>query len=80
MKIRKIRLNKVQDVRRLLSRIINEVLGGKLDNNKANCIGQLSNIMLRAMEKGELEQRIEELERLVSIDSEDTLKGDIKLK
>ena len=78
--MRKIRLNKIQDVRRLLSRIINEVLGGEIEIGKANCIGQLSNIMLRAMEKGELELRIEELERLVSIDSEDTLKGDIKLK
>ena len=73
--MRKVRLNKIQDVRRLLSRIINEVLGGKITIGKANCIGQLSNIMLRAMEKGELELRIEELERLVSIDSEDTLKG-----
>jgi len=78
--LRKIRLNKIQDVRRLLSRIINEVLGGEIEIGKANCIGQLSNIMLRAMEKGDLELRIEELENLLNIDSEDTLKGDIKLK
>ena len=78
--MRKIRLNKIQDVRRLLSRIINQVMAGEIEIGKANCIGQLSNIMLRAMEKGELELRIEELERLLSIDSEDTLKGDIKLK
>jgi len=78
--MRKIRLNQIQDVRRLLSRIINQVMAGEIEIGKANCIGQLSNIMLRAMEKGELELRIEELERLLSIDSEDTLKGDIKLK
>jgi len=56
------------------------VLGGEIEIGKANCIGQLSNIMLRAMEKGDLELRIEELENLLNIDSEDTLKGDIKLK
>ena len=78
--MRKIRLNQIQDVRRLLSRIINQVMAGEIEIGKANCIGQLSNIMLRAMEKGELELRIEELENLLNIDSEDTLKGDIKLK
>ena len=78
--MRKIRLNKIQDVRRLLSRIINQVMAGEIEIGKANCIGQLSNIMLRAMEKGDLELRIEELENLLNIDSEDTLKGDIKLK
>jgi len=58
-------LNKVQDIKRLLSRIINQVLSGELDNGKANCIGQLCNIMLRAMEKSELELRLDELELLI---------------
>lgn len=67
MKIRKIRLNKVQDVNRLLSRVINQVLSGELETARGNCVGQLANVLLRAMEKGELELRIEELEKLLSV-------------
>ena len=73
--MRKVNLTKVQDVRRLLSRIINQVMTGEIETAKANCIGQLSNVLLRCLEQVELEKRIEEMERLLS----DSSKGDYKL-
>ncbi|HEX3036117.1 MAG TPA: hypothetical protein VHT73_13525 [Thermodesulfobacteriota bacterium] len=62
--MRKVHLMKVQDVRRLLSRIINQVLDGKLEPTKANCAINGCNVILRAMEKGDIERRLEELERI----------------
>lgn len=77
--MRQTHLTRPQDVRRLLSKIVNQVINSELDVNKANCVGQLCNVLLRAMEKSDLEQRIEELERLVNsrsnkITSEDIFK------
>lgn len=64
--MKKILLTKPHHVRRLLSNIINEVHNNEIEVNKANCIGQLCNIMLRAMEKSDIEQRIEEMENYIS--------------
>ena len=63
--MRKVHLTRTQDVRRLLSRVINMVLNDEMEANKGNCIGQLCNIMLKAMEKSDLERRIEDLQRLL---------------
>ena len=63
--MRKVHLTKTQDVRRLLSRVINMVLNDEMDIGKGNCLGQLCNIMLKAMEKSDLERRLEDLESLL---------------
>ena len=63
--MKQVHLTKPQDARRLLSRITNMVLNDEIGVGKANCIGQLCNIILKAMEKSDLEGRIEELEKLV---------------
>ena len=64
--MRKINLKKPSDVRRFLSRTINMVMSDEIDVGKANCIGQLCNIMLRAIDKSEIERRIEEMERIIA--------------
>ena len=60
-----IRLNKPEDVRRLISRTINELKKDELSEGKAKTIGYLCNILLNAMESTELAKRIEELEERV---------------
>lgn len=59
------RLNKPQDVRRMLSRIMNELLkNGTLDPiQKAKALGYLSSISLKAMEMSDLEERMADIEK-----------------
>ncbi|MGH7800481.1 MAG: hypothetical protein ACREOW_07605 [Thermodesulfobacteriota bacterium] len=63
--MRRVHLTRPQDVRRLLSRIINMVLNDEIEVNRANCIGQLCNTLLKSMEMGDLENRLEEVEKQV---------------
>ena len=63
--MRKTHIRSPRDVRRLLSRIVNEVLNNEIEVGRANCVGQLCNIILKAMEKSDLENRIERLERVL---------------
>ena len=61
---RNIRLNKPQDIRRLLSKVINTLLqDGEMSTDKAKTIATLSNTSLKSMELGNLAERIEQLER-----------------
>lgn len=53
------------DVRCLLADTINQVRRGKLDVRIANCIGVLSGHMIRAIETDTIEQRVEQIERIV---------------
>ncbi len=68
-KKRSIRLRSIRDVERLLAKTINEVRRGEIDPEIATKIGYLANILLRALEGGQLERRIEQLqEQLLSED------------
>lgn len=61
----KIELQKMDDVVLLLSETINLVRQGKLDLKVANCLGNLSNFMIRALDAGDIERRIELVERVI---------------
>jgi hypothetical protein len=58
-------LASVADVTALLGQSINEVRKGKIDPRVANAVGYLGNILLRALEGGELARQLEELRREV---------------
>ncbi|MDG0029088.1 hypothetical protein MMB68_05865 [Priestia sp. Y58] len=61
-----LRLNKPQDVRRMLSRVINHLLtSGEMTNEKAKAINSLSNTTLKSMEMGELQEELEQLKQVV---------------
>jgi hypothetical protein len=57
-------LDTVQDVVGLLGATINQVRCGRLDCRVANTLAYLASTLLRALQDGELEKRIFELERL----------------
>ncbi|WP_116316312.1 hypothetical protein [Bacillus subtilis] len=61
-----VRLNRPQDVRRMLSRVINYLLTtGEMTNGKAKAINALSNTTLKSMEMGELQEELEQLKEVV---------------
>lgn len=51
-----------QDVRRLLSRLINETLQGELEVAVLKAVTYASNILLKSLEVGELVERLQALE------------------
>ncbi|SMQ60928.1 hypothetical protein SAMN05444673_0441 [Bacillus sp. OV166] len=58
-----IRLIKPQDVRRMLARVINELLLEEPPTiDRARVIATLSNSIIKAMEVGELDERIRAIE------------------
>lgn len=61
-----VRLNRPQDVRRMLSRVINYLLTtGEMTNEKAKVINALSNTTLKSMEMGDLQEELEQLKEVV---------------
>ena len=54
-----------RDVVRLISATINQVRKGTLDPRVANAIGYLANVLIKAVEQGELENRLSELEAVI---------------
>lgn len=60
-----VRINSPQGVNRLLQRVINALIQGEMEEDKARTIGYLCNIVLKSLEAGELQERIEEIERQV---------------
>lgn len=58
----KIRLENPRAVQRLLARTINALHDNDIEEGKARTIGYLANIMLRAFETVELEDRLKALE------------------
>ena len=59
-----IRLIKPQDVRRMLARVINELLQEEPPTiDRARVIATLSNSIIKAMEVGEMDQRMHEIEK-----------------
>ena len=58
-------LSSMADVIALLGLTINEVRRGELDPKVANAVGYLAATLLRALEQGDIEKRLAELETLV---------------
>ncbi|MGE0470726.1 MAG: hypothetical protein AB7P19_15185 [Nitrospira sp.] len=56
-------LETVGDVKRFLACLIQQVRRNKVSVKKANCLGQLCNVMISAIVDYELEERIATLER-----------------
>jgi hypothetical protein len=54
-----------KDVVALISETISQVRRGEIDPRVANTVGYLVNILIKAVEQGELEGRLAELEALV---------------
>ncbi|MDW5299537.1 MAG: hypothetical protein SA378_05295 [Sedimentibacter sp.] len=57
-----IRVNTVSGVNKLLQRVINALIQDEITESKAKTIGYLANIMLKGLEVGELEDRINKIE------------------
>lgn len=65
-----IRLKKPQDVRRLLARVINELVHQEPPSiDRARVIATLSNSIIKAMEMSEFDERIQEMEKRLGIES-----------
>ncbi|PFR94854.1 hypothetical protein [Priestia megaterium] len=63
-----IRLKKPQDVRRLLARVINELLQEEPPSiDRARVIATLSNSIIKAIEVGELDERLEKIENALGV-------------
>ena len=61
-----IRLNKPDDVRRLLARGINQVLGDELSTDKLRAISYAAQTILKVFELTLLEQRLTRIEEALS--------------
>ena len=59
---RGVRLNRPQDVRRLLSRLVNETIQGKRDNDTLRACTYACTAILKCFEVGEMEERLTKLE------------------
>lgn len=60
------RIQKCNDVVELLVTTINEMRSGKIDAKVANCIGVLSGHLMRAFEMANLEERVDEIEQIIT--------------
>lgn len=60
-----ISLKTVPDVISLVEDTVNRVRGGEIPVNVANCIGYLANIALRALEVGEIDEKLELINSLI---------------
>ncbi|MFQ6583349.1 hypothetical protein [Priestia megaterium] len=57
-------MNRPQDVRRLLARVINELMQEEPSSiERARIIATLSNSIIKAMEVGEMDERMREIEK-----------------
>ncbi len=54
-----------RDVVALISETINQVRKGQVDPRVANAVGYLANVLIKAVEQGELERRLAEVEAAV---------------
>lgn len=62
-----VKVESCQDVVRLISETINQVRKGDIDPRVANAVGYLANVLIRAVDQGEMEKRIEDLEAAVNM-------------
>lgn len=67
-----IRINKPQDVRKMIGRVINILLqDGEMTIDKAKTIATLSNTALKSMELGDLAERMDKIEQLLESQEDD---------
>ncbi|URT72717.1 hypothetical protein [Cytobacillus firmus] len=67
-----VRLNKPQDVRKMIGRVINILLqDGEMTNDKAKTIATLSNTALKSMELGDLAERMDKIEEMLASQEQD---------
>lgn len=60
-----IRLNRPQDIRRMIGKVINILLqDGEITIDKAKTIATLSNTALKSMELGDLAERMSKIEKM----------------
>jgi hypothetical protein len=69
-------IRSVADVKGLLSETIHQVRTGALDPKVANCVGYLSGILLKAIEVGDVEERLAAMEAVVGQSQRTGLAGD----
>jgi hypothetical protein len=69
-------IQSVADVKGLLSETIHQVRTGAIDPKIANCIGYLSGILLKAIEVGDIEERLAAMEAVVGQSQRTGLAGD----
>ena len=75
-----VKIEDCQDVAKLIAQTINQVRRGELDPRVANAVGYLANVLIKAVEQGDHEKRLEELEALISNRStESYLSGEISI-
>lgn len=67
MSVRDVRLNKPQDVRRMIARLINELnRNTSLDPiKKAHAIGYLSKVLMTSMELGDIRDDLDKIKELI---------------
>lgn len=54
-----------QDIVKLMTETINQVRKGDLDPRVANAVGYLANVLIKALDVGDLEKRMEDLESAI---------------
>ena len=64
-KINTVRLNTASKVKKFIANVINQLNQNKIDPNTARALGYLCSIQLQAIEKSDLESRIDELENII---------------
>ena len=62
------RLKSTSDIRRYLAHLINSTEAGEIEPQTAGRLAYISNILLKAIEGTELQQRIEVLEQKISME------------
>jgi hypothetical protein len=60
------RLKTMEDVRRYIANLINRTESGEVDGMLAGKLGYLSNILIKIIEGGELEKRVDLLEEEIN--------------
>lgn len=61
----RVKVEDCRDVVSLISETINQVRRGEVDPRVANAVGYLANVLLKAVEQGDVESRLAELEAAV---------------
>lgn len=56
------RLNTTQDLRRYLANLINRTEAGRMDAGLAKTLTYMTSVLMRAIENGDIEERIRALE------------------
>jgi hypothetical protein len=66
-KVIKARLNTLQDARRLMARVINEVNAGTMEEGRGRCIGYLVSILSSCIKDSEFEARLKAIEEKTEV-------------